>query len=293
MRKTFSSTATKIISENTNTALLLGDIGVYGFRDILNAYPARAFNIGILEQSMVSVAAGLASEGIIPIIHTIAPFIVERALEQIKLDFGYQKLPGNFVSVGASFDYAKLGCTHHCPGDVNILSNIPEANIFIPGHAKEFENQLINNWNSGKVNYYRLSEHTNSEAINLEFSEIRKLRRGNKGVLIAVGPFLKTALECSTEVDIEIHYCNSISGLKSMKIESKFPGKKVIILEPYYSGALLLKVIEQVSGNGCEIMQIGVPKKFLEKYGTYQEQLRYLNLDSTSIRNQIEIFLNK
>ena len=150
MRKTFTSTASKIIKENKNTALLLGDIGVYGFRDILSAHPERAFNIGILEQSMVSMAAGLASEGIIPIIHTIAPFIVERALEQIKVDFGYQKLPGNFVSVGASFDYAKLGCTHHCPGDVNILSNIPKVNIFIPGHAKEFENQLLNNFYSNK-----------------------------------------------------------------------------------------------------------------------------------------------
>jgi hypothetical protein len=64
-----------------------------------------------------------------------------------------------------------------------------------------------------------------------------------------------------------------------MKIESEFPGKKVIIFEPYYSGALLLKIIEQVSISGCEVMQIGVPKEFLEKYGTYQEQLHYLKLD--------------
>ena len=293
MRKTFTSTASKIIKENKNTALLLGDIGVYGFRDILSTHPERAFNIGILEQSMVSMAAGLASEGIIPIIHTIAPFIVERALEQIKVDFGYQKLPGNFVSVGASFDYAKLGCTHHCPGDVNILSNIPKVNIFIPGHAKEFENQLLNNWDSGKVNYYRLSEHTNSESFDLNLGEIRKLKKGNRGVLIAVGPFLKEALECLNELDIEIQYCNSITGLKSMKIESEFPGKKVIIFEPYYSVALMLKIIEQVSTSGSEVMQIGVPKEFLEKYGTYQEQLHYLKLDSASIRNKVENFLNK
>ena len=293
MRKTFTSTATKIIKENKNSALLLGDIGVYGFRDTLSAYPERAFNIGILEQSMVSVAAGLASEGIIPIIHTIAPFIVERALEQIKIDFGYQKLPGNFVSVGASFDYAKLGCTHHCPADINILSNIPGVNIFIPGHAKEFENQLSYNWNSGNVNYYRLSEHTNSESIDLELGEIRKLKSGSRGVLIVVGPFLKEVLESLTELNIEIHYSNSITGLKSMKIESEFPGKKVIIFEPYYSGALLLKIIEQVSINGCEVMQIGVPKEFLEKYGTYQEQLNYLKLDSLSIRNSVEKFINK
>jgi len=293
LRKTFTSTATKIIKENKNASLLLGDIGVYGFKDMLSAYPERVFNIGILEQSMVSVAAGLASEGVIPIVHTIAPFIVERALEQIKIDFGYQKLPGNFVSVGASFDYTKLGCTHHCPGDVNILSNIPKMNIFIPGHAKEFEDQLSNNWDSGKVNYYRLSEQTNSEPIDLGLGEIRKLKKGDRGVLIAVGPFLREALKCLTELDIEIHYSNSITGLNSMKIESEFPGKKVIIFEPYYSGALLLKIIEQLSANGCEIMQIGIPKEFLDKYGTYQEHLQHLKLDSTSIRNNVENFLNK
>jgi transketolase len=293
LRKTFTSTTANIITENKNSALLLGDIGVYGFRDILSAYPERAFNIGILEQSMVSIAAGLASEGIIPIIHTIAPFIVERALEQIKVDFGYQKLPGNFVSVGASFDYAKLGCTHHCPGDVNILSNIPGVNIFIPGHSKEFENQLINNWNSGKVNYYRLSENQNSEAIDVKFGEIRKLKNGDKGVLIVVGPFLKEVLESLTDLDIEIHYCNSITGSLSMRVQSEFSGKKVIIYEPYYSGALLFKIIEQITANACEVMQMGVPREFIEKYGTYQEQLEYLKLDSNSIRNRVEKFISQ
>jgi len=293
LRKEFTDTATKVIKENKNSALLLGDIGVFGFKNLLSAYPERVFNIGILEQSMVSVAAGLASEGIIPIVHTIAPFIVERALEQIKIDFGYQKLPGNFVSVGASFDYTKLGCTHHCPGDVNILSNVPRMNIFMPGHAKEFEDQFLKNWDSGQANYYRLSEQINSEPEYLGLGEIRKLKKGSMGLLIAVGPFLREALKCLTELDIEIHYTNSINGLNSMKIESEFPGKKVIILEPYYSGALLLKIIEQLSTNGCEVLQIGVPKDFLEKYGNYQEVLQHLKLDSTSIRNKVENFLNK
>jgi transketolase len=166
-------------------------------------------------------------------------------------------------------------------------------NIFIPGHAKEFEDQLSNNWDSGKVNYYRLSEQVNSAPIDLGLGEIRKLKEGDRGVLIAVGPFLREALKSLAELDIEIHYSNSITGLNTMKIESAFPGKKVIIFEPYYSGALLLKIIEQLSSNGCEVIQIGVPKEFLEKYGTYQEQLQYLKLDSTSIRVTVENFLDK
>ena len=291
MRKTFTSVATQIIKSNENSALLLGDIGVYGFKDVLNDFPNRALNVGILEQSMVSVGAGFASEGIIPIIHTIAPFIVERALEQIKVDFGYQSLPGNFVSVGASFDYAKLGCTHHCPGDVNILSNIPGLNIFIPGHSHEFENQLLNYWNSGQVNYYRLSEHQNSEAIDIAFGQIKKLKTGDKGVVIVVGPFLREALVALAELDVEVHYVNSITGNQLMKVESEFPGKKVVIYEPYYSGAILLKINEQLSSNRCEVLQIGIPRKFLEEYGDYQEHLVNLGLDNSSLKKRVETFI--
>ena len=73
-----------------------------------------------MEQSMIGFAAGLSKAGFIPIIHTIAPFLVLRALDQIKIDFVYNKLKCNIVSVGASNDYTKLGTTHHCFEDINI-----------------------------------------------------------------------------------------------------------------------------------------------------------------------------
>ena len=292
LRRTFTDVATRIINTNDNSALLLGDIGVYGFNQVLNDFPKRVFNIGILEQSMVSVGAGLSSEGITPIIHTIAPFIVERAFEQIKIDFGYQNLPGNFVSVGASFDYAKLGCTHHCPGDVNILSNIPGMNIFLPGHGSEFEIQLMNHWNSGHLNYFRISEQTNQEAIAIKFGEIKKIKNGSKGVIIVIGPFLSEALKGLSDLDIEIHYSNSISAGDEMKVMSEFPGNKVVIYEPYYSGAALLKLNNQLSLNRCKVMQIGVEKRFLVGYGTYQEHLINLELDANSLKRRVEVFMN-
>ena len=97
-------------------------------------HPLRAHNIGILEQSTIGLAAGLSLAGHFPIVHTIAPFLVERAYEQIKIDLGYQQLGSNLVSVGGSYDYAGLGCTHHCPADVGILNKIPGIEIIVPGH---------------------------------------------------------------------------------------------------------------------------------------------------------------
>ena len=86
MRKQFTATIKEIFSKDKKTIMLLGDIGVYSFRDLFKKYPKRFYNIGILEQSMISMAAGLSNVGFNPIVHTIAPFIVNRAFEQLKID---------------------------------------------------------------------------------------------------------------------------------------------------------------------------------------------------------------
>ena len=147
MRKQFITTVTETMSKDENLCLLLGDIGVFGFKKCFENYPDRTYNIGILEQTTIGLAAGMSKANLIPIVHTIAPFIVERALEQLKDDFGYQNLNGNFISVGNSYDYAGLGCTHHCPSDVAILSAVPNMQIISPGNSQEFDSLFKQTYN--------------------------------------------------------------------------------------------------------------------------------------------------
>ena len=90
MRKQFVKTVEKLMEQDPSIVTLLGDIGIYGFREVFKKHPDRIYNIGILEQSTISMMSGLSMVGFIPIFHTIAPFMVERALEQIKLDIIYQ-----------------------------------------------------------------------------------------------------------------------------------------------------------------------------------------------------------
>lgn len=293
MRKTFVRVCSKMVRENENSSLLLGDIGVYGFREVLNNYPERVFNIGILEQSMIGVAAGLSSEGIIPTVHTIAPFMVERALEQIKIDFAYQKLPGNLVSVGASFDYAALGCTHHCPADVNFMSNIPGADIYIPGHADEFAEMFEKNWNNGSLNYFRLSEQQNNSSINSNLGCAKRVTHGQLGTVIAVGPILEQVVSAIAGMSLELHYVSSFAAGSDVKISVSNSSKKVIFIEPYYSGLLMQKTSRAFSSQGYEVLQIGIPRDFVRKYGTYIELLKFVGLDSASIRQKIASFLRK
>ena len=91
MRKTFSEFIKRQLVENKYSAILLGDISVGLFLDSNEALHERCLNVGILEQSMISLAAGMARGGITTYVHTISAFLVERAYEQIKLDLDYNK----------------------------------------------------------------------------------------------------------------------------------------------------------------------------------------------------------
>jgi transketolase len=86
MRKQLIKSLQDILYSDNKSVLFLGDIGVFGFRKELENIPNRVYNIGILEQATISAAAGLSKMGMFPFVHTIAPFMVERALEQLKID---------------------------------------------------------------------------------------------------------------------------------------------------------------------------------------------------------------
>ena len=144
----------ELMEKDERIVVLLGDIGVFAFKDVFEKYPTRCFNVGILEQSMVSMAAGLAMSGFIPIVHTISPFLVARAYEQIRNDFGFQNLVGTFVGVDVYTTNPNLGLTHSCPEDISMMKFVPNMNTYAPETAEEFGKILIENYE--KLNYIRI-----------------------------------------------------------------------------------------------------------------------------------------
>ncbi|MGY3802536.1 hypothetical protein ACWNT8_00495 [Pigmentibacter ruber] len=290
MRKMFVNTLSNIVSNDPSKVLLLGDIGVFGFRNLLKEHPQRVYNIGILEQSMVSVAAGLANQGFIPTIHTIAPFLVERALEQIKIDLAYQKLACNIVTVGSSYDYAALGCTHHCPADINILYNVPDINLFVPGTPSEFDQLFKNNYNNGKVNYFRLSEFKNNTEYEVNACELNIVKKSDSSNIFVfyVGP-TQHLLDQVINEDINIIYCTTVSPLNLNSIANLVSNNsKFLIVEPYYSGTLSTQILEEFSHLQLQIKNIGVPRKFIRNYGKTLEINNSLNLTSEYIKLELE-----
>ncbi len=292
MRKQFAKTIEAVMDIDKRLVTILGDIGVFGFRNVFSKYPERTYNIGICEQAVTSLAAGLSKVDLIPVVHSIAPFVVERCFEQLKDDFGYQKLRGNFVSVGASYDYAGLGCTHHCPGDIALLKSIPGMEIIIPGTPAEFDTLFKETYNNNKPTYFRLSEHENKETQLVQFGKANVIRKGKLGTLIVVGPFLDTALESVNELDLTILYYTTIAPFDNLTLKKNICNEKIIICEPYYLGALTNDIHLALQGKAISIKFIGIPHIFLSNYGSYRDQNNFLGLNSESIKNQIIEFLN-
>lgn len=287
MRQQLVKTVSNLLKKDKRLVLLLGDIGVYGFQQAFKDFPDRVYNIGILEQATVSLAAGLAKVGLIPVFYSIAPFIVERALEQLKIDFGYQQLRGNFVSVGGSYDYTALGATHQCPGDVGILKQIPGMKIVVPGTAEEFDRLFREVYSLPGPRYFRLSEQVNERTYPVKFAKAILVKAGRLATVIAVGPMLDKVLEASKGLDVSVIYYTTVAPMGEYN-----QSNKLLICEPYYTGALTAEILKAFYPRPMIIDQLGVPHKFLKHYGKKEEQDKWLGLTAANIRKHLLRLIN-
>jgi transketolase len=288
MRKQLAQTIEEVIKSDDKVVLLFGDVGTYGFRNSQAQFPERVYNVGILEQSMISMAAGLAMQDFIPVVHTIATFLVERSLEQIKDDFGYQRLGGNFISTGASYDMASWGCTHQCPGDVGILKNVPEVEIVVPGSASEFDALFKQSYRNGHPTYFRLSNKSNAESHNVEFGKAYVVRTGKRATVIAVGPMLQRVEEACKDLDVTILYYTTLRPFDHDTLRKNINGNKILVCEPYYSGAVAVDVSVAAASHPVETTYIGVPREFPHHYGTTDDLDAFFHLTADDIRARIK-----
>lgn len=293
MRKAFVETVSRLLDEDPRVVVLLGDISVHAFREANARHPKRVINCGINEQAMVSMAAGLARAGMYPIVHTIAPFLVERAFEQLKIDFGFNGLPGCFVSVGASYDYAGLGCTHHCPGDVALMLTIPGMEVYVPGHPGHVVD-LLPKITDGALAYLRLSDDDARDHGMLHPGVMTMMGlpmpgkyTGTKALVIAIGPLsrllpLDVNIECASVVAVHL-----LRGLR----ERPWP-RKILVLEPFYSGTVTHLIQEAFRGREVAIKSIGVPRKFITDYGTRQQFDEALGFTRENVAHELEQLLH-
>lgn len=287
MRKKYIQITEYLTDKDSRVVTLLGDIGVFSFKPTKDKHPDRVQNLGICEPAMTSIAAGLALEGLIPFIHTIAPFVVERPYEQLKDDFAYQGLGGNFVSIGASYDDAGLGTTHYCPGDVSVLKAIPGFQIFIPGTEQEMETLICDQYDNGKPNYFRLSTQCNKEDYKVEFGKACIIKQGKSATIVAVGPTLDMVLEAVDDLDVTVLYYTTVEPFDRVTLRHNCSSRKVLLCEPYYYGVLTTDVLESFEGEAVQITHVGVPHQFMTSYGTKDQNDAEVGLSAKNIREKL------
>lgn len=291
MREQMVPTLASLMARDERLMLVLAEISRALLEPIFQRFPKRALNLGIMEQTAVSVAAGLALEGFIPVVHSIAPFLAERPFEQIKDDFSYQGLGGNFISNGASYDYSVEGMTHHGPGDVAILRTLPEMRIVVPGTPAEFDHLFRAAYASGAPTYYRLSTARNAENQPVRFGELAVMRRGTRATVIAVGPSLRFVEPAVRDLDVTLLYCATVAPFDGATLRATAPNGDIVVVEPYYAGTLTPDIAAAMAPTPVRIEAIGVPRMVLSHYGTPEEHDAALGLTPAGVRARVEAFL--
>ncbi len=287
MRERAAATVVELFHDDPTVAVVLADVSLDLFADVLQGDPRRAVNVGIMEGTAVGVAAGFALEGFRPVVHTIAPFLAERALEQIKLDFGYQCLEGLFLTIGASYDYGTSGMTHHAPGDVAALSTVPGMEILVPGGPGEAAELVRQTYANGRPTYIRTSVAANAEDRKLGLGGLTLVREGRDLTVIAAGPLLDRTLEAVADIDATVLYATTVVPLDGQMLRAAAaPAAEFLVVEPFYEGTLAPQVTAALAHRPARIESVGVPRRIISRYGSSEEHDRALGLDVCGIRER-------
>ena len=139
MRRRFGKVITELADRDEKIIILVGDIGYRVFDDFREKHPDRFINLGICEQSMISVSAGMALEGLKPWVYTITPFLIERPFEQIKLDIDQQNV--NVKLIGFA-DYSTLGPTHKELNGEKLMQLFSNITSFFPKDGDETQSMM-------------------------------------------------------------------------------------------------------------------------------------------------------
>ncbi len=291
MRKAMQAVVRETVERWEDTALLLVDIGAWPFRDLLERFPKRAKNIGIFEPGTVSLAAGLSLAGVVPTVYGISPFIVQRALEQLKLDFVYQNTGGNFITTGAAYDFSALGYSHYCPEDVATLRLLPGMEIVTPGTPEQFTALFRTCRRDGQPTYFRMTDHCNAERIDVEFGRANVIRRGKLATVIAVAEQLDDTLAACEGLDVTLLYYTTLAPFDGLTLREVCENGNVFVSAPLYMGSLYPDIVASLSGGPVRVDGAEIPLQVLRSYGTKAEKDARLGLDSAGIRCRLTAFL--
>ena len=301
MRKEFAQHIEKIATENEKIIFLTRDLGFMALENVKKAIGYRFVNAGVSEQNMISMAAGLASEGFLPICYSIAPFAVFRPAEQIRVDVCLHNLNVKIVGNGGGYGYGIMGATHHAIEDIAVLSPFQNMRCFVPVCNEDVAGTIDGMFAYKGPSYLRLGYGEKPSQISVEhFSAIRKLSNGEKLTIIGMGPVLINAFKAlkSKNIDADVFAISEIPvfDLSEDLLQSIAKTGRLLIIEEHVSrGGIGENIAVLVLKNNIKCLFSHLHANGYENglYGSQAYHQKMNGLDSESIGNEINNLLQK
>lgn len=301
MRNKFSDAFFEASLENDKLCLVVADISPAGslakFRE---RTPERFINVGVAEQIMVGIAAGLSMRGFQPFIYTIATFSLYRPFEFVRDDLCYQNLPVTIVGIGGGVGYSTLGATHHAQEDVAICMAVPNMSILAP--CDPLEVVAMTKWcadqKRGPV-YLRMGkagEPTLTESSEpWKFGTIRHLRTGTNHCIITYGVVTKLAVAVADALEtlglragiVTVPTLKPLDREGLTEILRMFDDVSVIEESAPRGLGLELEALAFRSGYSGRLQRFALRDEFIHCYGSHDDILEAHGLSVGSIVDSI------
>mgnify|MGYP001173164418 CR=1 FL=1 len=307
MRDQFVKSIEKNFKKNKKIHLITGDLGFGYFKNFYQNENKQFLNIGISEQNMASVAAGMSmvNKNVI-YIYSIGNFAFMRCLEQIRQDICYHNLNVNIISMGSGFSYGSLGGSHHLLEDLSIMRTIPNMKTFIPSSTKDIE-QIINYTCKGKGPTYTRIDKSKIDKNLISKNNIFKPRiaiKGRDGYFISAGGIINDVISAiyflkkKFNLSFGLIIVTTLFGDQISSIKEKLTKSRIICTVEEHSivggiGDFYLSLLNEKNIQVKKFIKIGVKNKSFTKISGNQEYLKKHNkLDSKNIVRRIVSELN-
>ena len=294
MRIAFAKKLLELAINDSSILLITGDVGFSVLDDFAKTIPNQYINSGINEQSMMSMAAGLASRGYRPFVYSIGNFPTFRCLEQIRNDVCYMDNSVTIVSIGAGLGYGNLGYSHHAIEDISVMRALPNMRIFSPGDSDEVPFVIDKILVDTKPAYLRLGKGGEKKFTQIDiglFNNLREVISGIDGVIAftgGIGTRVLEAIELLKKDGIEPRVISVpiLSDTSILELLSICPNKVLLTVEEHLLkggfGSMVLEIAEE-QGSDCKISRIGLDPKLISKLGSQKFLLDEHGLTSTAI----------
>jgi transketolase len=299
MRETLSDLIVQAAVTDTRTIMLSGDHGYALFDAIRKQKPDQFMNMGVMEQAMVGIAAGLAKTGFRPIVYGLAAFVPLRVLEQIKLDICVAKLPVIFLGDGAGLVYSTLGTSHQCAEDIACLRPLPHMRIFAPADEYELSACFAEARSEEGPAYIRIGK-SDRPAINSSHRSSSEPYFSHQSpastCLVAMGSMGSIAQEIARQKGIASFSVPRIKPLHTAVVRELQKFHNLIFLEEHVrAGGLTSAIIDAYCDAGItvpKIQALTLKEQFADRCGSYQYALSEHDLSDAQVRQRITRILS-